>query len=97
MQYYECHITMEADTDKVRPLVEDLKWKFSAIYGDSVFGEAVKCYATRHFNGNMNDREVLVRLNIAANTLAQQGATILRRKIELVIYDDRSSKVRLDD
>lgn len=97
MNYYECHITMEADAYKIRPLVEKLGWKFSSIYGDIVFGETVKCYATHHFHGGKPAEEVLNTLNLVADILAGKGAKVIRRKIELVIHDDRSSKVRLED
>lgn len=97
MNYYECHITMEADAEKIKPMVEDLKWKFSSIHGDTVFGDTVKCYATRQFPGGMAEPLVFDTLISIADKLAHHGAKVLRRKIERVIYDDRSSKVRIDD
>lgn len=97
MSYYECHITMDADAAKIRPLVEQIGWKFSSISGDAVFGDTVKCYATRHFHSRLKTRAVMANLDVAAEYLALSGANVLRRKIELVLFDDKSSKVKLDD
>lgn len=91
--YYECHVTMQGDADVVRPLVEAMKWKFSSISGDILLGEGVKCYATRHFNGRLKENEVIELLHVTANSLVSAGITVIRRKVERVIYDDRSSKV----
>lgn len=94
-QYYECHVTMTGDPRHVRVAVEDLGWKFSAIDGDPVLGEGVKCYATRQFKGTLNANTVLLNLNHAADRLSLRWP-VIRRKIELVIFDDRSSKVAFD-
>ena len=91
--YYECHITMEGCRDKLKHWVEGLNWKFSCIDGDITLGNGVKCYATRHFNGKLSEMAVLKTLQATANLLMAQGASVLRRKIERVIFDDRSSKV----
>lgn len=95
-QYYEAHVTMEGDPKLIRPLVEALSWKFSCIDGDINLGDGVKCYATRQFNATKNSPEGMVAiLNAVADTLAT-NVKVLRRKVELVIYDDRSSTVRCD-
>lgn len=52
-------------------------------------------YATRQFNERIGDSEVIRLLNETASTLEAMGpAEILRRKVEMVIYDDRSSLVK---
>lgn len=91
--YYECHITMLGDPKKVEPLVKSLKWKFSAIDGDPTLGDGIKLYATRHYNSRMEQGRVLDELLITATKLEEFGIEVIRRKIELVIYDDRSSTV----
>lgn len=95
-QYYECHVTMTGDPQILRPLVEDLKWKFSCIDGDVVLGDGVKCYATMLYNQRMRPGLVLSLLHSVANQLTEMGATVLRKKMEQVLYDDRSSVVRCD-
>lgn len=93
-EYYECHVTMLGDPDKIRPEVEANKWKFSAIDGDPVLGEGIKCYATRMFNIRMEESVVLRHLMNVAEYLSGRGCKVLRRKVERVIYDDRSSMVK---
>jgi hypothetical protein len=93
-QYYECHVTMLGDPVAIRPYVEGLKWKFSAIDGDPVLGEGVKCYATRLFKKSLGESKVTDELLHTANELFKQGCKVLRRKVEFVIYDDRSYKVK---
>jgi hypothetical protein len=92
--YFECHVTMTGDPEIIRPLVEMRRWKFSCIDGDSVFGDGVKCYATRQFNAKMAVELVTKELFGVATFLEGQGCTVIRRKVEQVIYDDRSSKIR---
>jgi hypothetical protein len=95
-KYYEAHITMSGDSaDYVETYVKNRKWKFSKIDGDANLGTGVKCYATKQYNGNKDRDEILADLHLTANVLSQH-CTILRRKIELVIYDDRSNTVRFN-
>lgn len=93
--YYECHITLEAPTLPVlKNLIETLKWKYSRIDGDPVMGAGVKQYATRHYNARLPVEEVLTELHKTADKIAEYGFKVTRRKVELVLYDDRSSKVK---
>lgn len=96
--YYELHITMEAadstEREKVQLKVEDLGWKFSAIDGDIVLGGGVKLYATKHLNAKLDEPHVVRFLHDVADEIKTAGITVTRRKVERVIYDDRSSKVR---
>ena len=95
-QYYECHITMMGNPQVIKPHVDTLKWKFSTIDGDPDLGAGVKCYATRHFNKRYSEEYVATRLKIASSILEVYGFIndfkVLRRKIELVIYDGRIDK-----
>lgn len=92
--YYECHITMVGQQSVLKPMVEKQGWKFSAIDGDPTLGDGVKCYATRHFNEKLSPEYIVSRVCETADVLATDGAEILRRKVELVVFDDRSSTVR---
>lgn len=96
ISYYEAHVTLLAEPSAARPLVEGLGWKFSAIDGDPVLGAGVKCYATMLFNLRIGEAEALKRLHTVANTLKASGLQVTRRKVEQVIYDDRSDKVRCE-
>lgn len=94
--YYEAHITLLGSPERIKPAVDLIKWKFSVIDGDPVLGKGVKCYATKHFNAKMDKEEVLMDLRMAADALeyALPEDEVIRRKIELVIFDDRSSAIR---
>ena len=85
---------MEGDPEKIEPLVHEWNWKFSAIAGDIVLGDGVKCYATRHYNAKLGVDIVLGFLHNVADDLEKQNVKVIRRKVEMIIYDDRSSKVK---
>lgn len=96
--YYECHVTLLAGSSAGRNRLEEITkkegWKFSAIDGDINLGPGTKFYATRQFNARLEEGEVIGYLNNMADVLEKWGAEILRRKVERVIYDDRSSLVK---
>lgn len=99
-QYYECHVTLQVEPPR-REALKDIilhhDWKFSCIDGDPVLGEGVKAYATRQFKGTMDREVVLQLLQDMADLLEHyHHYQVVRRKVELVIYDDRSSKVTFE-
>ena len=92
--YYECHITMMGDIKVAKEICEDLKWKFSAIDGDANLGNGVKLYATRQLNSRLFVDDVVSQLLKTADKFTKNGLNVIRRKVETVLYDDRSSLVR---
>lgn len=95
--YYESHITMLGKPEELRPFVETLGWKFSAIDGDPTLGPGVKCYATQHNRVSLSQTVVLSALNVSADWLENQGIEVIRRKVEKVIHDDRSNTVKIGE
>lgn len=90
--YYELHVTLIGHAADVKPMVVAIGWKFSSIDGDPVLGPGVKCYATLHLNCNKVTAEMAQSVvQNAANKLSGLGATVLREKLELVLYDQKLS------
>lgn len=98
-EYYECHITMLGNPKLIKPLVEEQKWKFSAIDGDPVLGDGIKCYATKLFPAKLGEDDVKASLVATAAALTcnsgDDDLEVIRTKIERVVYDDRSDKVKV--
>lgn len=91
-KYYECRVTMEGDPETIKPAVENLKWKFSAIDGDPTLGDGVKCYATHHFNSRIPLDVVIQMVNAAGTHLRDRGVIVMREKVEHVVYDSRLTR-----
>lgn len=92
MNYYECHVTMIGDPIIIEDAVKTEKWKFSKIDGDPVLGAGIKCYATRQFPGTKNVNWVIDVLKETARHLKDyKSVTVLREKVELVVYDTNKS------
>lgn len=84
---FECHITFDRKYgDQVRGIAKQFGWKYSQIDGDPVLGKDVFCYLTSHDDHfiNMNTRMTQV-----AEASEDAGAKVLRKKIELIIYDTK--------
>lgn len=92
-EYYEVHITMQGKKDVIEPAVLKLGWKYSAIDGDIVMGDGVKCYATMHYSTIHTKEWVKDELIKAALAMHDLGIEVLRQKIELVIYDTKQKAV----
>lgn len=98
--YYEAHVTMTlpvlstSNLTAARKLIEGTGWKFSCIDGDIALGSGVKIYATTHWNSKIPVEDAITLLHRNADALAARGLNVIRRKVELVIYDDRSTKIQ---
>lgn len=90
-RYFECHVTMIGDPGLIRPIVEEVKWTFSAIDGDVDLGAGVKCYATRQFNERSGLPQAIGAVSQISEALQKCGVTVLREKVELIVYDRRYS------
>lgn len=93
-QYYECHVTMLGNREVLKRITEGMGWVFSSIENDANLGDGVKMYATKQLNKRVHDSGAVEILQDAANSLRSCGAEVLREKVEVVIFDTRSSKVR---
>jgi len=90
--YYECHVTFMSQPTLLSEIARELKkWKTSAIDGDPLLGDGVKCYLTRHYSGD-ESREILhADMDHAAQRLKSRSLEVLRHKIELVVWDSRAA------
>tara|TARA_R110002096_G_scaffold192856_3_gene374602 strand:- start:312 stop:614 length:303 start_codon:yes stop_codon:yes gene_type:complete len=90
-QYYECHVTfmasVEDDSCRMGPAL--MGWKFSQIDGDPVLGAGVKSYFTRQFKESIPLDSVRAEVDQVAEVLIVEGYEVLRRKVELVVYDSK--------
>ena len=82
---------MEGDPNRIESTLENTSWKFSKIDGDPKLGRGVKCYATKQYNMKISQEFIVSAMNTISTAI--QGATgcvILRKKIELVVFDERN-------
>lgn len=99
-EYYELHLTIVED-DKVRQkdlqdFIGQTKWSYSRIDGDPVEGPGIKNYMTIQLNSSRHTLpEVHMFLQLARQNLERRGFNVTRDKIEVVIHDSSSSKVKV--
>lgn len=91
-KYYEAHITITGFRDEIKTVVENYGngWKFSAIDGDIVLGEGVKCYATKHYKKDIYNDVMIAKLQEEVKQykkLLGGAGVVVRSKVELIIYD----------
>lgn len=99
--YFEAHITVSANDvghpAQMRSILDNQPgWKFSMIDGDPVLGAGTKCYATKQFPSTRSPKSILTEIDDVADVLTRGSLMVVRRKIEHVIFDDRSSKVSFE-
>lgn len=85
--YYEVHITfMQEKNSSI--FVSD-RWKFSMIDGDPILGKGVKCYLTRQYPRSKSTNVIKNEIEEIASRLTKLNCKVIRKKIELVIFDER--------
>jgi hypothetical protein len=98
--YYECHITLMCDLSGrsfLKHSIEKAGWRYSAIDGDIVEGNGVKCYATRHYNPRNGGANILQEMLVLSEHLESLGFEVTRKKMEHVIFDTKSAQVCPED
>ena len=86
---FEVHVTVPKPAassiqTELESLAESLSWKTSTIEGDPQLGKGPRFYFTKHFR---EYTDALVMMNMLAQRLQQCGIIVLRKKIELVMFD----------
>jgi len=86
--YYECHVTFLCEGPE--PSCIPRGWKFSQICGDPDLGDGVKCYLTTQMRSSERRENVIEAVERVASKLRALGDYVLRTKVELVVYDNRT-------
>lgn len=92
---YEVHITMEHVPDRLslQVFLNSYNWSYSSIDGDPHLGPKIFHYATKHYDADIHDlRYVLQRTEDLITLLQGQGCTVVRHKVELVVFDSRKRR-----
>jgi len=85
---YECHITVTvADEPVATEIATRCGWKTSEIKRDPLLGDGSHFYLTRH---SKSHQKIFEEMQFAAAELRLYGATVLREKIELIVYDTKT-------
>lgn len=87
---HEAHITLaQGDRDVARELADTYAWVFSEITGCPILGQGTYCYLT----GYDPDADALwVELTNLAAICRLRGLTVLREKIERIVYDTKTGR-----
>ena len=84
---YECHVTTNRIyKDKILSVAEKHKFKTSAIEGDPELGSDTHFYCTSHSSSYIN---LYNRMEALIQDLKDLYIPILRKKIELIVLDER--------
>lgn len=90
--YFELHVTFVDNPALRRPRRSG--WVFSKIDGDPTLGPGVKAYWTRQIPEVRGLTAATNQVEARAQELRDAGFTVLRTKVELVVYDSRALSVR---
>lgn len=90
--YYETHITMDhvPDVLSLQVYLNSYGWYYSRIDGDPHLGPLVFHYATRHYAGSWMPDDVKKNLQDMVELLKTRNCSVIRSKIEMVIYDTKT-------
>lgn len=84
---FECHITCPLDQrDMAASVAKAHHWSTSEIERDPVLGKASYFYLTSHGD---DYRKLFDRMEHASYTLRRHNVTVIREKIELIMYDTK--------
>lgn len=87
---YECHITCALkDAVIAEQVAHEHHWSTSQIERDPVLGKASYFYLTTHDQEFMH---LYQRMASTVRALADQGVSVVREKIELIMHDKRTSR-----
>jgi len=89
-RYYELHVTFVGPGGPALVSDPPTGWTYSRIDGDPDLGPGVKRYLTTHRPELLPERQLELDLALATKWLQEHGFTVLRRKVELVVRDDRT-------
>lgn len=85
---YECHITVTiADAVEAEKIAIEFKWKTSEIKRDPLLGEGSHFYLTAH---DANFQRLYTKMIMTAADLRSCFCTVLREKIEHIVYDTKT-------
>lgn len=95
---FECHITLslpdEAGQERLVEFMDGWGWKTSIFHGDPLLGEKSFFYLTRH---NVNYDELFAEMELTAKVVSGMGFTVVRKKIEEIVYDTKRSLLEDDE
>lgn len=88
MPKFEAHITcLRSEGEMVQKFCELTGWTYSQIDGDPIMGKRAYCYATAY---REDGHVLLAETSALARNLEQAGVTVLREKVEQIMYDTKT-------
>jgi len=91
--YYEIHLTLSTVPDVFSVKTKCLfpyGWYFSQITGDHPqLGPAATSYATVNLTGDWPLPDVMDAMNHMAKILQENGCTLIRKRVEIILFDER--------
>jgi hypothetical protein len=87
---YECHVTIKKPDQAIvmDALAEQFGWKTSYINGDALLGKDGYFYFTTH---HVAYEALFAKMETLAGVLQVLGRPVLRKKIEQIVYDTKTS------